>query len=265
MTGAPGTGSTAVVTGAGRGFGRGIAAALVGQGVRVTGLARTGAELAAVRDDLGPAFVPLRADATDPGVAAEVLDRCRPDVLVLNAGAAPVMGPLSGLSWEDFRRPWEVDVRQAFEWVGAVLRRPPAPGTTVVLVSSGAAVHGSPLSGGYAGAKSTVRFVARYAALEAGGRGLDLRFVTLLPQLTPATGLGAAAVAAYARAQGVDAATFARGLRPPVTPEGLGAALVDLLAGLPRAAGPGPWEYLLTGAGARPVDPAAAAGGGERR
>jgi 3-oxoacyl-[acyl-carrier protein] reductase len=41
---------------------------------------------------------------------------------------------------------------------GARLR----PGSRVVVFSSGAALGGSPLSGGYAGAKATQRFIAAY-------------------------------------------------------------------------------------------------------
>jgi NAD(P)-dependent dehydrogenase (short-subunit alcohol dehydrogenase family) len=47
------TGTTAIVTGAGRGFGRGIAAALVAAGAHVVGVARTGSHLAEVRYALG--------------------------------------------------------------------------------------------------------------------------------------------------------------------------------------------------------------------
>jgi hypothetical protein len=35
----------------------------------------------------------------------------------------------------------------------------------VLTISSGAALRGSPLSGGYAGAKATVRFISAYATI----------------------------------------------------------------------------------------------------
>src|SRR6266568_9317879 len=65
-----------------------------------------------------------------------------------------------------------------------------------------AAVNGSPLSGSYAGAKATIRFIASYAASESGRNALGIRFTSVLPQLTPETDLGAAGVAAYAARQG---------------------------------------------------------------
>ena len=61
------------------------------------------------------------------------------------------------------------------------------------------------MSGGYAGAKSALRFISSYAADESDRAGLGIRFVTLLPQLTPATDLGSVGVAAYAERQGVEA------------------------------------------------------------
>jgi enoyl-[acyl-carrier-protein] reductase (NADH) len=44
----------------------------------------------------------------------------------------------------------------------------------VVVVSSGAAVNGSPASGGYAGTKATQRFIAGYAQDESRRAGLDI-------------------------------------------------------------------------------------------
>jgi NAD(P)-dependent dehydrogenase (short-subunit alcohol dehydrogenase family) len=78
----------------------------------------------------------------------------------------------------------------------------------VISVSSRAALGGSPLSGGYAGAKAAVRLVAGYAADESARAGLGIRFLSLLPGLTSATGLGAAAVRGYARRLGVEAEAF---------------------------------------------------------
>lgn len=64
----------------------------------------------------------------------------------------------------------------------------------MVTISSAAALRGSPLSGGYAGAKATARFINAYAGAEATSRSLGQRYVAILPQLIPATALGAAGV-----------------------------------------------------------------------
>jgi NADP-dependent 3-hydroxy acid dehydrogenase YdfG len=237
--------STAVVTGAGRGFGRAIAAALVATGYDVVGIARSAPELDAVRDDLGERFTPLAADATDEAVADAVVRDRAPGLLVLNAGVAPHLAALTDQTWDTFRAPWEVDVRHAFSWLRAALRTPMSPGGVVVAMSSGAALAGSPLSGGYAGAKATIRFLRGYAQDEAQRAGLDVRFHALLPQLTPHTGLGALAVAGYATRQGVDPDTFASGLSPALTPEQV-ADTVLAIAADPGAAA----EYRVSGKGA---------------
>jgi hypothetical protein len=63
------------------------------------------------------------------------------------------MGRLDQLSWADFTAPWETDVKAGLYWLQAALNLPLEPGSRVLVVSSGAAVGGSPMSGGYGGAK----------------------------------------------------------------------------------------------------------------
>jgi NADP-dependent 3-hydroxy acid dehydrogenase YdfG len=239
----------AVVTGASRGFGRGIAVALVAEGIDVVGVARGAEPLQALASDLGNRFTPVVADAADPVVAADLVTIHRPEVLVLNAGAIPPVAPVHEQTWKSFAQNWETDTRHVFEWVGAALRLPLAPGSLVVVISSGAALRGSPMSGGYAGAKATVRFIASYAADESDRAGLGLRFVTLLPQLTPLTGVGAVGAAAYADRQGISVADYTRGFEPLLTPELVGAAVVEALKR------PGHQELMLTGSGPRGIPP----------
>ena len=131
---------TAVVTGASRGFGRAVAAALVAAGTRVVGIARDGQDLRAVRDELGEGFTALTADATSEQLAHDVIREHRPGLLVLNAGAAPHMAPVHEQTWETFSRNWHVDTRHVFAWTRAALREPLAPGSVVVAMSSGAAL-----------------------------------------------------------------------------------------------------------------------------
>jgi NAD(P)-dependent dehydrogenase (short-subunit alcohol dehydrogenase family) len=241
--------ATALVTGASRGFGRAIAAALAQSGTGVVGVARDRAQLDDLAGQLGPAFVPVAADAADPVVAGQLIDTYRPRTLVLCAGASPLSRPVHKQTWQTFSRNWEVDVQQVFHWTREALLSPLAAGSVVVAFSSGAALAGSPLSGGYAGAKATIRFLTAYAAAESGRESLGIRFVSVLPQLTAATGLGSAAVAAYAARQGVDVATFLEERGPALTPEQVGKSIVDL------ASDPGYDQdaYLLTAAGLSPI------------
>jgi NAD(P)-dependent dehydrogenase (short-subunit alcohol dehydrogenase family) len=238
----------AVVTGASRGFGRAIAAALVASGTNVVGIARGERELLAVREELGAGFTPVVADAADEALARDVIREHRPGLLVLNAGVVPYMAPIHEQTWETFSRNWQADTRHVFAWTRAALREPLAPGGVVVAMSSGAVLAGSPQSGGYAGAKAAVRYIGGYAAEESERGGLGIRFVTLLPQLTPATGVGTAGVAGYAARQGVDWDTVIAGLQPVLTPDQVAKAVVDL-AGDPDSAP----EYQVSGAGIRPL------------
>src|SRR6185312_4331884 len=163
---------TAVVTGASRGFGRAISAALVAAGTHVVGIARDEGQLRTVRDELGEGFRPVAADAADDALAQDVIRTHRPTLLVLNAGVAPHMAPVHEQTWETFSRNWHVDTRHVFTWTRAALREPLAPGSVVVAMSSGAVLGGSPLSGGYASAKAAVRYIGGYAADESMRAGL---------------------------------------------------------------------------------------------
>jgi NAD(P)-dependent dehydrogenase (short-subunit alcohol dehydrogenase family) len=242
-------GATALVTGASRGFGRGIAIALSGAGAQVAGVARDRAPLEELRAELGESFTPVRADAADPVVAGLLIDAYRPAILVLNAGASPLLRPVQRHTWQTFSRNWDTDVQHAFHWTREALLAPLAPGSVVIAMSSGAALRGSPLSGGYAGAKAAIRFLTAYAADESERERLGIKFISVLPQLTPATGMGAPAVAAYAARQGVDVATYTGNQGPALTPEQVGKAITGLVTGAASAEG----AYLLTAAGLRPL------------
>ena len=70
----------------------------------------------------------------------------------------------------------------------------------------------------------------------------------MLPQLTPATALGAVFFAAYAAREGTDAAARS-GRGPALTPEQAGQAITGLVTG----SGYDHDAYLLTAAGLRPL------------
>ena len=88
-------------------------------------MARGQAALAAVEQRLGVAVIPV--NVTDDGAAQRILANVRPEVLVLNAGTTPRMGPLDQLSWADFTAPWESDVKagHAFSQCAPPRRRGP--------------------------------------------------------------------------------------------------------------------------------------------
>jgi len=239
------SGRTTIIVGASRGLGRGIATAFAEAGAPVVAVSRTAAALVEAAEG-GGAIQPEVADASDPTVAASLIDRYEPEVVVLVAGAAPHMRPLRQQTWETFSVNWQTDVRIAFHWLREALLKQLRPGGRVVVVSSGAALEGSPLSGGYAGAKATQRFITAYAQDEAKRASLDISFTAVLPRFSPLTGVGRPAVQAYAARAGKSVEEFLHPLGPLVTPEIAGAALVELAQADAAALAS---AYVLTGAG----------------
>lgn len=248
------SGTTAVVTGASRGFGRATAIALVEKGARVIGVARGEAALHELRAELGDNFHPVIADVTDASLPGRLIAEYRPRTLVLNAGATPPVGSLLEQSWEGFSTNWNVDVRQVFNFTRAAVTAPLEPGSVVVSLSSGAALRGSPLAGGYAGAKATITLISSYAADEAQRTGSAVRFVAVLPQLTPATDLGRVYTQAYATRAGVSPTQLVASYGGALGTDQAATAISDLVVDDTYTAS----AYLLGAQGLRPVDPVAA-------
>src|SRR5689334_11465012 len=166
----------ALVTGGSRGLGLGIVRALAAEGAAVWALARDAERLDQLKREVDGVHT-LVADVADPQTAPETLRAARPDILVLNAGAAPFLAPVHQQSWEQFSRVWETDVHMTFAFGKQALLLPLAPGSVVVIVSSGAAIGSSPLSGSYAGAKRMQWLLAQYLQRESDALKLGIRFI----------------------------------------------------------------------------------------
>jgi NAD(P)-dependent dehydrogenase (short-subunit alcohol dehydrogenase family) len=189
-------------------------------------------------------------DAADERLAERLMRDESPDLVVLCAGASPPLLPLHEQTWDGFCTNWNVDAKSTFVWLRLALRLPMKRGGHVVVVSSGAALQGSPVSGGYAPAKRTQWFLADYAAVESERAGLGLRIHCVLPSLNPNTELGRPAIAAYAARAGITPEEFAKRLGPPLTPAIMGAAMAGLFEE------PTKWPelaYRLGGGGLAPV------------
>ena len=236
---------TTVVVGASRGLGRGIAVAFDEAGAPVVAVARSRPaldELASVGKNIQVEV----ADATDATTAWDLMDRHEPQILVLVAGANPVMRSLQHQTWKTFSANWHTDVKIAFTWLREALLQPLPPGSRVIVVSSGAAINGSPASGGYAGAKATQRFIAGYAQEESRRSGLDITVTAVMPRMTPFGDVGRRGIRAYSTRTGQSEQDYLEQLGQVVTPELAGSALVDIVREDPTTIAPG---YVLTGDG----------------
>jgi NADP-dependent 3-hydroxy acid dehydrogenase YdfG len=137
---------------------------------------------------------------------------------------------LDQLSWADFTATWETDVKAGLYWLQAALKAPLKPGSRVLVGSSGAAVNGSPMSGGYGGAKRMLWFMAKYANGVSAQQDLGIRFQAIVPQqMIGGTGVGDAGANAYARSMSMKPEEFLAGFGAPMPPREFGEKVVSVL------------------------------------
>lgn len=108
------TGKTAVVTGASKGIGAGVARGLAEEGCHVHIVSRTAADLEAYAAELaaetGVTVTPHALDLSDGANVAALLDAVGPvDILVNNAGAIPA-GDLLSIDEARWREAWDLKV-----------------------------------------------------------------------------------------------------------------------------------------------------------
>ncbi|WP_315718503.1 MULTISPECIES: SDR family oxidoreductase [unclassified Bradyrhizobium] len=219
---------TIVVTGGSRGLGLGVVEALVDRGAKVTVVARGTGALNAIAARLGVATI--AADVTDEAAAHRIVGDISPDILILNAGTTPHMDRLDRLTWRDFSVAWETDVKAGLYWIQAALKLPLKPGSRVLVGSSGAAVGGSQMSGGYGGAKRMLWFMAKYANGVSQDDGLGIRFQAIVPRMMIlGTGVGDTAAGAYAGSMGIAPEAFVARFGAPMPPRAFGDRVVAVL------------------------------------
>lgn len=225
------------VVGGSHGVGKAIVSALAVNGANVVAVARDKGALDDLAKEL-PQVEICPLDATCD-IAPDTIYALEPDAVVVAAGAIPPTAPLSELDWDTFTRNWEVDVRMSFELCKAALIRPMKPGGQVILISSAAAIGGSPISGGYAAAKRMQMFLASYAQREGERLGRDLRFTAIAPaRPMPDTRIGEAAVAGYARFLNVAPADFLAGTSDRQSVGDVARAVIETLSGVHANMGP---------------------------
>jgi NAD(P)-dependent dehydrogenase (short-subunit alcohol dehydrogenase family) len=238
-----------VVIGGSRGVGRKIVEAGIRNGARVLAVARQEGPLRKLAQEVSGVEI-LALDATDKNAPSKVFEVFRPDILILGGGAIPRAAPIHEQSWQQFSVNWESDVRIAFNFCKTALTLPLPTGALVVIVASCAALAGSPLLGGYAGAKRTQIFIANYCQKESDRLGLSLRFMAIAPRIIPDTEIGRRAITGYSHYLRLSVADFIQSMDAPPASCNIATAVIELAIWPDRSLGD---VFIVSGKGLEAV------------
>jgi NAD(P)-dependent dehydrogenase (short-subunit alcohol dehydrogenase family) len=187
-------GKVAIVTGAGRGIGRGITLALAKEGAAVVIVDRdagSASSTAAELRQLGARSVAVVGDIASEAdvrraVASTVDAFGRIDILVNNAQGVSVGMPFEAHADADLELALSTGLWGTFRFMRACFPHLKERGGKIVNVGSSAGTHGFAGFAGYAAAKEGIRGLTKVAANEWGKHGINVNLIC--PQsATPAS------------------------------------------------------------------------------
>lgn len=165
----------AIVTGAGGGFGEGIAAAYVAEGARVVVADINAAAAQRVAAALGPAASPFVADVSRRADVEALVQHCVasfgvPHIVVNNAGTTHRNQPMLGVDEDTFDRVFAVNVKSIFLMTHAVLPllRQRGTGGVILNIGSTAGLRPRPGLAWYNASKGAVNVLSKSMAVELG-------------------------------------------------------------------------------------------------
>ena len=178
------TGKVVVVTGASKGLGRAMALGFAEAGADVVVASRKLEPCEAVAAEvraLGRRALAVSCHVGDWEQCAALVDATivelgRIDVLVNNAGIAPVPPSLAGVTEELFDKTIAVDLKGPLRLMGLAAQHMPSGGS-IINISSKASLHPTSFTAVYAAAKAGLNALTKAAADELGPRGLRVNAI----------------------------------------------------------------------------------------
>jgi 3-oxoacyl-[acyl-carrier protein] reductase len=194
------TGKVAIVTGASKGIGAGIAAALGAEGAAVVvnyASSREGADrvVESIRSQGGKAIA-VQADVARPGDVRRLFEAAQRefgslDILVNNAGIYQ-FAPLAEVTEDEYRRQFDINVLGTILTLQESLKHFGPQGGSVINVSSVASLNATPNTVVYSATKAAVDSITRTLSHELSAR--KIRVNTLAPGATETEGLHSAGI-----------------------------------------------------------------------
>lgn len=178
------TGKVAIVTGASRGLGRGIALALAEAGADIVGVgisdsASTGAAIEA----LGQRYLPIKADLTDNTCVSSIVEQAKHafghiDILVNNAGTIR-RNDFIDFTEEDWDTVMDLNLKTLFFLSQAVAKEFMAQGTggNIIHIASMLSFQGGIRVASYTSSKSGVRGLTMSMANELAPHGINVNAI----------------------------------------------------------------------------------------
>lgn len=182
-------GKVAIVTGASRGIGEAIAAALAERGAKVVLASRKLEELQKVADRIAEktgagSTLAVACHTGKPEDVKALVERAVQvfggvDILVNNAATNPFFGPLAQTPDSAFDKTFEVNAKGYFVAAREVVRhlQDSGKGGSIINVASVAGLRAAPFQGAYGMTKAAIISMTQTLAAEVGGQGIRVNAI----------------------------------------------------------------------------------------